>query len=428
MRFSTVPALFVLLLSLPSAATWAEPGGSIDCDYEACESDNQLEVVTVSNLGGDGSAAGEGEEENPFVDEEVFEGATESFASAPSSFAPNMIGDFSAVSGLQLIGIIPPPPGPPAPDSVVYASSPMPSAYRYKVAEDNSPFPRCRILLDYNRFQGALRQSDSDLGGSSRTKSLNRFTVGFERAFWNKRASIQVHIPLFTSAGFASAAAPNSFAISARSVGNLQLTGKYLFFNNGIGAMSGGLAMTLPTGYNVNGVVGGDPYSIKNQAVHLMPFIGFYRSLACNRAYLQGFAQLDLDTNGNTVSYAGGTSRLQDQNLFYLDIGSGYWLYQNACCEGRLRGLASIVEFHYTTTIQDTDSAVLTGANGTFAAGNLLNRVDIPTLTVGAHAQFSRSNGRVGFVFPLRSKASPFPGITSRPFNWEFVAQYNINY
>ncbi len=67
-----------------------------------------------------------------------------------------------------------------------------------------------------------------------------------------------------------------------------------------------------------------------------------------------------------------------------------------------MTGAASLVELHYTTSLQDAD---LTGGSvgaTTFQFGNLLNRVDALNLTVGLHTEIRhRTAIRVAGVFPL---------------------------
>lgn len=427
MRYFSIPMLFVFLLSLPLGAAWAEPCGQTNCDDDACESDDCLEAVTVSHLGGDGTMAGDGEVEDPFVDEGAFEGATESFASAPTSFAPNMIGDMlNPSAGNCVAGTMLSPYG-----SDVCVTTPSPSAYRYKIAEDNSVFPKCRIILGYNRYDDALRIYDADPANGDPIvdkRTIDRFVVGIEKAFWDKRASLQVHLPIFSGTDYYNATNPDFFGVNTGNVGNLQLTGKFVLLQSCYSAVSAGAAVTVPTGYDVQGSIGGNAFSIKNESVHIMPFLGYFRSLACDRAWLQAFLQLDLDVNGNTVTYDGLTGRGQDQNLLYADVSLGYWLYENQCCAGRLRGIASILEFHYTTSVQRADIVTIPSGAGDFAYGNILGNVDIATITAGAQIQFARSDARIGFAVPVGTTTDALYGINNRPFDWEFMVQYNIGY
>jgi hypothetical protein len=362
------------------------------------------------------------DEDDDYVAEDYYVDTTDSLASAPSSIAPNMIGDFIAIGGNSIVGA----------DLVgtAYGTAPSPSAFRYKISEDNSPFPRNRIFVTYNLFDDAFVADNTQFVVQPQRKVLDihRFVLGFEKTFWHDRASFQLHLPFFTSTDFST---PNFGYDSGTAVGNLQLTTKLLLAGSCRSALSAGFSLTTPTGSDVVGNVNAIDFTIENESVHIMPFVGFYRSLLHDRAYIQAFAQLDLDLNGNSVT---GTDTFnvpfkrvyQDQNLLYFDLSGGYWLYQNPCCH--IQGLAGILELHYTTTVQDTDVAAVNDGFSTLAIGNVLNRVDIFTLTVGTHVELQRSNLRAGFVVPLGGDELPSFGINERPFDWELAIQYNFRF
>ena len=68
----------------------------------------------------------------------------------------------------------------------------------------------------------------------------------------------------------------------------------------------------------------------------------------------------DVAANENGVSLVGNgftdSDSLADQTLLYLDASAGYWWYQSTDDSG-LTGLASVLELHYTTTLNDADTA-----------------------------------------------------------------------
>jgi hypothetical protein len=142
-----------------------------------------------------------------------------------------------------------------------------------------------------------------------------------------------------------------------------------------------------------------------------LPFAGFV-SAPSDRIFYQGFAQLDIGANGNRIDYqnrvdgSGQLGVLNEQNLLYLDLSGGYWLYRNPCARG-LTGLASLLEIHYTTTLQDTDAVerdIYLYNPLRFTFNNPANRVDVVDLTVGLHAEFANHTlCRVGGVIPLSS-------------------------
>ena len=74
-----------------------------------------------------------------------------------------------------------------------------------------------------------------------------------------------------------------------------------------------------------------------------------------------------------------------------------------------MTGLASILELHYTTALQDADVLSATTGGTSFRFGNLRNRFDVVNLTVGLHAEMARrTTFRVAGVFPLNTVDRPF--------------------
>jgi len=88
-----------------------------------------------------------------------------------------------------------------------------------------------------------------------------------------------------------------------------------------------------------------------------------------------------------------------------LDLEIGRWLYRNPRAPW-LSGVACVVEFHYTTTLQDADSVTAIVGLDSLTFGNSANRMDVPNLTVGLHGEIAdRTLLRVGGVFPLDDDA-----------------------
>ena len=82
-----------------------------------------------------------------------------------------------------------------------------------------------------------------------------------------------------------------------------------------------------------------------------------------------------------------------------------------------LTGLASMIELHYTTTLQDADQIGSVVDTTLLEFSNGRNRSDVLNLTAGFHFEFARDTAfRVAGVFPLREDPD-------RDFDAEFVAQ-----
>src|SRR5262249_43181840 len=130
-------------------------------------------------------------------------------------------------------------------------------------------------------------------------------------------------------------------------------------------------------------------------------------------------------TGGNQVDFVSPNGlpiqplgKFTEQNLGFLDLAVGYWLYRDPYAE-RLTGLAAVTEFHYTTTLQNAD--LLTGETNdvSVALGASQNRFDVVNGTIGVQALFfDASSLRVAGVFPLGDEAH-------RLFDSEVHVQFN---
>jgi len=320
---------------------------------------------------------------------------------------PNMLGDFFD-QGAQART-----PGGPS------AMADLPTAgggRRVKIAENNKALPMNRCYFMYQHFHNALDANPNLLTpGAGRAFSVDRYTIGLEKTFFDHCWSVDVRMPFSSDYGMAT----DGFAVEGGEIGNLAIIVKRLLVANECGAVAAGMGIDVPTGSDVEGLVTPVDFTLHNDAVHLSPYVGFLYAPTC-RLFCLGFAQVDVATGGNRVDYVdtrtstpGTFGKLTEQTLLYLDLSTGYWLYRNPCGSG-LTGLASMVEFHYTTTLQDADvvSGDVAGAN--FQFGNFTNRLDVVNLTVGLQAEISGCTSlRVGGIFPLDE--SP-----ERPFDAEF--------
>ncbi len=316
--------------------------------------------------------------------------------------APNMFGDFFNQGGqVSMTG-------------TVNALADMPLAgggRRAKIAENNKALPVDRCYFMYHHFQNALSANPNTLlPGLTRDFSVDRYTIGMEKTFFDGLWSIDVRMPFTRQYGVS----PGKFAVGAGDIGNLSIGLKRLLAVSDRGALAAGLLIDTPTGSDATCRAATTNITMHNDAVHLSPFVGFLA--APNDCFFyHGFLQVDVAANGNRIDYAdnylvssGRLGTLSEQTLMHVDFSVGRWLYRNSCRRG-MTGLASIIEFHYTTALQDADviSGTLGGTSASF--GNLRNRFDIVNLTVGLHAEMARKTTiRVAGVFPLNAVDRPF--------------------
>lgn len=332
----------------------------------------------------------------PEIDEaaDVFGPSTRLAAADPTmrlASVPNMFGDSPFGVGGQVF-----PESGFYPHSTTYSDLPTAgSARRVKIAENNKALPTDRVFFNYNHFQNALDSFDFNAG--SRSASIDQYTLGLEKTFLDGQWSCELRLPLTG----AYRAETQGFSVSTSHYGNLALILKRLLYTTDTCAVGAGLGIDLPTGSDVQGHIADTPFAIDNDAVNLLPYIGFLAE-PTDRVFFHGFLQVDVPLNGDRVVL--GTTqlgKLNEQTLMYLDASMGYWLFRNpnSSC---ITGVAGVVEFHYTTTLQDAD--IVSGTDGVYflGAGNVWNRLDIVNMTLGVHTQIGElSSLGVGAVLPL---------------------------
>ena len=326
------------------------------------------------------------------------------------SRAPNMFGDVLSSAGQLSFSQ--------GNSGAFITDVPLAGGRNQKVGENNKPIPMDRVYFVYNGFQNAVTSGV----GSPPTFSdsnLNRYTFGFEKTFLDGRNSLDVRMPLTDDLSFNDP----FFGFNSGNVGNLALFYKHLCFSTDTLAVAAGVGCTLPTGSDVKGQIFGQPFRLRNDAVHVLPYVGFL-STPNDLWFLQGFLAMDFAANGNTV-FAGNdpsvnSGRLTEQNLLQVDLSAGRWLYQNGNAT-YLTGVAGVCELHYTSTVQNADTVPFMNLPGGFnlPISNPANRTDVLNLTCGLQFQIGDlSNLRVGCVVPLRNAPD-------RQFDSEIQVSFN---
>lgn len=378
-------------------------------------------------------------------------------ASSPQTTTPYMMGDLFGLGGNFFLGFT----DSNGDISSANNSTPVNGGRRFKIGESVSPMPRDRVFFNYNMFRGPYRtevpspftpilgQPDTfpEAEGPSRGAKnfdLHRFTFGLEKTFFDGRASIEARIPFAQTLSSDlsitdSGAIPGSYATE---FDNIPVTFKALLLRRERAAISTGLVINTPTADGINisqnfnntvtGIPIGHRLTIDNDSWHLSPFIGYLFN-PTDKLFVQGFFQYDFGVNGNDVSFTpvnGGVEEptqrdvLDDQRLWQFDIAAGYWVYQNPNANW-IRGIAPVVELHYTTTADNADILRFANENANYSSrvGNTLNRLDIVNLTLGTAMQIGdRGNVSAGFAVPLNRGDHNFL------FSWEFLLQFNYRF
>ena len=400
--------------------------------------------------------------------------APNQFANSRPSFAPDMLGDTSggACGALMVNGSLAAEVGHPT-----FACS------RLNIAESNSAVVRNRSYFTYRHFNDA---STIDVFsrfpiGDRNEIDIDRFTFGMERVLWcglSLESRLVVNNQLNSNLTFSQTTGPapgqsiQSLPTNDREVefGNLSFILKRALVERQDFYCSSGVGVNVPTGKDVRVRVNIDdqnfqifdpnnPQSvlqttyirynldsvIRNETVNLSPFFAtLWRPN--QKWFVQSFAQVDVPLNESFASYnslleapndgvnesSSANGQLEQQTLMRINLGVGRYLY-NCCRCGRRESLALMTEFHYTTTLEDANLAVVNqivpsfnvGGTATdpidLQIGNLQNRVDNLNLVVALPYQNGNFIMTNGFALPLRQD-------TDKSFDFEYALQVGTRF
>jgi len=277
---------------------------------------------------------------------------------------------------------------------------PVGGGWRNKIAENNRALPSDRVFFNYNHYENALTTGVQP--GSTRSRAVDQYTIGVEKTFHDGLCSLEIRQPFIGTHH----ANMEDLGFTGGEVGNLGIGVKHLLLTREHCMVGVGLGIEVPTGNGLEGAAAGRDFKVYNDAVYLAPWIGFMKTHGDARWFCTGFLQMNLAANGNRVSYDGNSlGRINEQNLLYFDLAMGYWLCSRPDAL-RLRGMALVAEYHYTTTVQDAD-IVNTGDSQTMIGiGNPYNRTDVSNATIGLHTIVGKSTLGLGVVLPLQNDAN----------------------
>jgi hypothetical protein len=301
-----------------------------------------------------------------------------------------------------------------------------------KLADDTSPIPRDRLIVDYSFFQNVPLTNNG--------LNVNRFALGFEKTIGD-RFSIEVVAP------FASTLNSDVFVdtpgdqLNSNDVefGDVTMWLKALLYKGPTYGISAGLGVMAPTAKALtvslqNGTTGTpDLYRISNSETFLMPFIGSVWT-PNDKFFVQQFLQMSFTPNANSVyqneSFGTGddhvfTGKLHDPAFIYYDISAGYWLFRD--CPGScdlITGVAGIFEVHYNQSLSNFDSIPLSPNTGWTTPGQ--------NVVIGGGSTFTSLNLTAGFVTEIRENALLFVGATvptiggsGHEFDYQIMVNFN---
>ena len=318
-------------------------------------------------------------------------------------------------------------------------------SYRTKISEHNNAIPVDRAYVNYNHFNRAFtsRVRGQRAGGSRGTTikhdSLDRYVVGLEKTLFGGDASIEVRMPFAGLHSFDFARPPaqpaGTLGVRGDQIGNLTFILKDLLYVDDFAAYSWGIGIETPTGSDAKAIVDAQSFHVANDAIHISPFFAVLVQPA-PRWFFNGFAQLAIPTNGNEVTLRDLVTYNQrrlgswnDQTLLHLDGSIGWWLYQNPCAPF-FKGLAPLLELHYSTNRLQGEDIVAGHSNGyshpssqeEFFITHGAGQFDLFTATIALHADIGcNTQVRVGAVAPLVER-------NDRLFDSEFTLQLSRHF
>lgn len=297
----------------------------------------------------------------------------------------------------------------------IFVNLPSPSGGglvgRNKYFENGSPIPQDRAYLFYNRIGGF-----QGLGSSF---EINRFVLGFEKTFWDDRASAEVRIP-FAGTANSDQEGGQDLAVDNAEFGNVGLAVKAVTYRSPNFLVSVGLGLSLPTANDSRMLIAGVPVLvIENHTCIVQPMAGAVWA-PNDRFYAQFGVQVDFAPSGNPVKAldaGGGLSRvgvLNDQAYAYFSAAAGYWIYDNP--SGSLTGIALQGELNHDRSFGTHDAVV----NGPITVADLSSDINFLTGSVGTILRFGESTHlSVGVHFPVAG---------DRLYDWNLMAQLNYRF
>jgi hypothetical protein len=275
-----------------------------------------------------------------------------------------------------------------------------------KVADNNSPLPRDRIIFNYDYFNNVPLTVNG--------VNVHRFEPGVEWTFFDRLTSIQVTLPF--AATLSNDIQTNGLTSRDAELGDLHLVLKGLAYRSNTLYAGGGLAFDLPTAKDVNVIApdGTTLIKVRNQAVLLTPYVA-YLWAPNNNFFFQNWYQFVIDTNGNTVQANFPTfglenvGRIHQQSLLQIDAQVGYWAYRSADSQALVNSVAPFLELHYNTTMNKAET------------------VEAGSLAVGSTTpNFSELNLSAGFLALVNNNfllqvgaAVPLLGQNNRSFDYQ---------
>jgi hypothetical protein len=310
----------------------------------------------------------------------------------------------------------PQPPGQPAPRSFAALTAAkgeqvLPWIRGFKIADNMSPRPQDRVFFTFNYFNNMNYAVNGRINAPFSNIEVYRYVLGLEKTFLGGNASIGFRDSINTL----SANSPvRGLGGTSSAVGDLTVFSKLVLWQrwdnpaataplgpvaapyfsgvaNG-GLISGGLAVTMPTG---SGAFAGAPASDSFRNTQLQPFLGYFWTRG--NLYLHGFESINVPLDARDVT------------MLFTDVGLGYFYYRNPVPDSLLTAASATFEVHVNDPLNHRRP---------FDIRDLAGTADVVDLTYGTSFFLSQRM--------LLSTAIVTPISGPRPFNLEVVALFNV--
>jgi hypothetical protein len=301
--------------------------------------------------------------------------------------ALNMFGDLS-------------PPAPPVPQfrqpgpSRLQSAPVVPNVRLFKFADNQTAMPVNRLTFGFNFFDYVNQAVDKRLRIPLNRIEAYRYILGFEKAFWDSRASFGMRLPINNVTADSTL---STLGKTHTGVGDLAMYFKYaLWMDRPAGrVLTAGMAISVPTGPSS---FAGAPWIRGLHFTTLQPYLAFQWTL--DRLYFIGFAAVDIPMSSRDVT------------VLFNDLSVGYFVYRNPDPSGWLSGVAPTFEIHVNTPTNHR--------GGLFNLNDLAGTTEVVDSTQGINVFFGKKT-----ILSL-GIAEPLTG--PKPFSLEALALLNVYY
>ena len=304
---------------------------------------------------------------------------------------------------------------------IIVPASASANTGRMKIAENVNPIPTDRLFFNYSFFDNVPFVDGI---------SVNRFTTGFEKTFFDRLVSFELRTPVAVTVS--SDLIQDEIDINKIEFGDLFMSLKGLLYYDDNVAISGGLSFTAPTADDLRVLTRNRNGSlitlaeVQNESVHILPFLG---AMATNGdSFIQGFLQIDIDASGSPVLFNQNANsnlltlqgELEDVTLMYIDVQAGRWLYRDRSQNAQgFTGAAAITELHVNQSLESQQAVTSDVGFGTFQFGENRSNVTVINAMAGMILEWNR-NTTVTTAF-----ATPIGNSTDQQFDGELRVLVN---